>query len=190
MKTLIITAHPSSQAKTHRIAESYKENVLAKQGEVEILDLYTTEYQLPFLSFESVREAGTHPSVAPLREKITWADEIVFVCPVWWAGVPAILKNFLDHVLGAHFAFKYENGKPVGMLTGKTARVFMTAGSPKMLCTLLYGLPISPLKFIWTKLIIEYCGLTLTSYEILSGTNTPDWKPEMLDEYLAHVKTM
>ena len=40
MKTLIITAHPSSLGFTHKIAEAYKTGAQSIGCEVEILDLY------------------------------------------------------------------------------------------------------------------------------------------------------
>ncbi|MEN9852672.1 MAG: hypothetical protein RI996_615 [Candidatus Parcubacteria bacterium] len=189
MKILIITAHPSSCGKTHAIAASYRKNAERKGHEVEILDLYKTEYQLPFYSFENLRETPPHPNVAPLQEKIKAADELVFIHPIWWGMMPAIFKNFLDHVMASRFAFKYdEHGHSHGLLTGKSARIFLTSGAPRPLAYFAYELPVSPLKFIWNTFILRTCGLKVRSFMILTGCNANGFKEEYLQAFLKKVE--
>lgn len=55
------------------------------------------------------------------------ADELVFVFPIWWGDAPAILKNFIDCNFHSGFAFRYENGRPIGLLKGKSARIIATS---------------------------------------------------------------
>ena len=47
------------------------------------------------------------PEQIAIQEKITTADELVFVFPIWWVNMPAILKNFFDTILTGGFAFQY-----------------------------------------------------------------------------------
>ncbi len=56
MKTLIITAHPSSKGFTHAIAQALKEERESKGAHVEIIDLYRTDLKQDFLRFEEARE--------------------------------------------------------------------------------------------------------------------------------------
>jgi putative NADPH-quinone reductase len=113
-KALVITAHPSTKGFTHRIAEAYARGVRQAGGEVEILDLYTTDLKQDFLRFELVREIAPDPVRTTIQAKITAADELVFIHPLWWLGPPAIMKNFLDQNISARFAFQYVQGKRVG----------------------------------------------------------------------------
>ena len=50
----------------------------------------------------------------PYRDLLSWADQLIFIFPTWWSGMPAILKGFIDRVFVAGFA--YQNGPrgPVG----------------------------------------------------------------------------
>jgi putative NADPH-quinone reductase len=41
------------------------------------------------------------------REKIKWADHLVWIHPVWWGGLPALTKGFIDRVFLPGFAFRY-----------------------------------------------------------------------------------
>ncbi len=113
MNTLIITAHPSSKSLTRNIAETYKDHSEQEGRQVEILDLYTTELKQDFLRFESPKDFGKDETTLKMQQKIDWAEEIVFVFPVWWADSPAILKNWIDCNFTSGFAYKYINGRPV-----------------------------------------------------------------------------
>ncbi|WP_158880408.1 NAD(P)H-dependent oxidoreductase [Amycolatopsis anabasis] len=72
-------------------------------------------------------------------EKLAWADAVVFQFPLWWAGMPAMLKGWFDRVFVKGFAYgvtdpneprrtlRYGDGK----LAGKRAMVLLTAGAPE-----------------------------------------------------------
>ena len=127
---LIITAHPSSKNLTRGITDIYKTEKEAKGHSVEVVDLYKDK-QLPYLTFEDANTNNDTVERRYYQDKISNADEIVFVYPFWWGTIPAILKNWLDTVLSSHFAFKYgENGRPMGLLQGKSVRVISTSGAP------------------------------------------------------------
>ena len=104
MKTLIVTAHPSSTGFTHAIAGVIKTEREKSGVEVEILDLYKTDLKQDFLRFENIRELPSDPVKDAIQAKITEADELVFVHPVWWVSMPAIMKNFLDQNFTSRFA--------------------------------------------------------------------------------------
>ena len=67
----------------------------------------------------------------PYRDLLSWADQLIFIFPTWWSGMPAILKGFIDRVFVAGFA--YQNGPrgPVGQLDGK-AWIITTHNTPKI----------------------------------------------------------
>lgn len=163
MKSLIITAHPSSKGFTHKIAEAYKKGKEELGWEVEILDLYKTDLKQGFLTYEEKTDmANPDPVREAMQAKITSANDIVFVHPLWWVSMPAILKNFLDVNFAAHFAFKYVNGRPVGLLKGKTGSVFITCDAPKWL----YMVIAMPFETIWRLAIIRYCGLKGKAFKV------------------------
>ena len=108
-KTLIVSAHPSSLGFTHKIAQEYKKSVEENNGSAFILDLYNEENLQDYLKFENVKtDFPQDEKTLSMHKKISEADEIVLVAPIWWGQVPAIMKNFIDTNFGAGFAFKYE----------------------------------------------------------------------------------
>jgi NAD(P)H dehydrogenase (quinone) len=172
MKTLIITAHPSSAGFTHRIAATYTEEKRKLRGEVEILDLYKEENHQDFLTFENVKEIPADPNVNRMQEKIAWADELIFVFPLWWYGEPAVMKNFWDKNFTPRFAYHYVNHKPVGLLKGKTARVFFTSDGPWYYQWLL----LQPVRQIWWLTRLRFCGIKMKSFTVFGSMRERDEK--------------
>ena len=163
MKTLIITAHPSSLGFTHKIAEAYKAGAQSLGCEVEILDLYKEPAKQANLFFENIKE----PSVDVLRDmyqkKILEANNIIFVHPLWWGGVPAIMKNFIDCNFTPRFAYRYINGRPVGLLKGRTASVYITCDGSMWIYRVL-GVPF---KITWRFIILGVCVLKVKKISVL-----------------------
>jgi len=162
MKSLIIKAHPSTKGYTHRIAEAYKEGANTAGVEVEIIDLYKEPRQ-DFLTFENIKEQAADPLRDSYQKKILEADDIVFIHPLWWGASPAILKNFIDCNFAGGFAFRYVKGRPVGLLKGRTASVYVTCDGPLWLYVLL-GLPF---RIIWSVIFLRVCGLKVRKISVL-----------------------
>jgi NAD(P)H dehydrogenase (quinone) len=161
-KTLIVTAHPSSRGFTHAIAGVLKERREASGVDVEILDLYKTDLKIPYLTYENIRELAVDPVRVALQQKLLDANEVIFVHPLWWFGQPAIMKNFLDQTLMPRFAYRFIEGKRVGLLKGRTARVYITCDGPIWLYTLL-GLPFVTM---WVVGTLVFCGYTVEKFSI------------------------
>jgi NAD(P)H dehydrogenase (quinone) len=103
MKKLIITAAPNKSSFTHKIALKLKEKYINS----EIINLYDNKYKLDFLEFENKRAMPEKETIKLIQEKIKSFEEIIFVFPVWWGGMPAIMKNMFDSVFISGFAFEY-----------------------------------------------------------------------------------
>lgn len=184
MHSLIITAHPSTQGFTHAIAQKYKETKEKNGHTVEIFNLYTTELKIGYLTYE---EKTDMKKPDPIREaiqaKITAADELVFVFPVWHVNMPAILKNFFDTIFTGGFAYQYTPDTfifPKKLLKGKTARVFCTCDA----FGILYWWIGNPLRMILQFGVFGWCGMKLKSYINFDRMRkrTPDDCQKMLEK--------
>ncbi|KOG89594.1 NADPH-quinone reductase, partial [Streptomyces varsoviensis] len=71
------------------------------------------------------------------QEKLLWADTVVLQFPLWWHGMPAILKGWFDRVLVKGFAYGIPDPQAPGRslrygdggLAGRRAMVLVTAGA-------------------------------------------------------------
>ena len=163
MNTLIITAHPASYGFTHTIAKTYAQTKESQEDSVDVIDLYKETRQRGFIEFENLSDLVLTEDQTYYQEKISWADEIVFVYPTWWMYMPAIAKNWLEWNLTTGFAFNFSaEGKPTGLLKGKTARVFVTADGPKFI----YAIFKPMYAMIIGKGVLGFCGIKLASFDI------------------------
>ena len=177
MNVLIVVAHPKKDSFSFAMVNKYKELALEKGYEVELIDLYRIEHQQPFFYFDDANKLERTPAIDFFHERISWADEIVFVFPYWWGSMPAILKNFIDWNFSRGFAFEYVNSRPKGLLVGKNVKVFTTTGAPSFYYKITGAN--GRLKKMLQKQIIEFCGMKLKSFNIYGGvdkskTNTQD----------------
>ena len=182
---LIITAHPSTKNLTTGIAEIYKDEKEAQGYTVKTVDLYKDK-QLAYLSFEDAQQIELTVEISYYQEQIIWATEIVIIYPFWWGSMPAILKNWIDSVLTAGFAFKYgENGRPSGLLQGRSVRVITTCGAPKFFYCLngIYRANVN----IWKKSIIKFCGMDFDGYHLFGSI---DASGKNVDEVFAKIKKL
>jgi len=167
---LIIVAHPKKESFSFAMADTYKANRETKGDRVEVIDLYRDENQQPFFNYEDANNLECTNSMKYYQEKITNADELVFVFPYWWGSFPAIMKNFIDWNLSKGFAFEYVNSRPKGLLAGKTVKVFTTTGAPKFIYTLTGAN--RRLKGTIDDQIVKFCGMKLDGCHIYGGVDT------------------
>ncbi|HEX7653978.1 MAG TPA: NAD(P)H-dependent oxidoreductase, partial [Verrucomicrobiae bacterium] len=75
------------------------------------------------------------PDVAAEQEKLLWADAVILQFPLWWFGVPAILKGWIERVYAYGFGYGFQQQGNrfrygAGMLKGKRALVCVLTGGP------------------------------------------------------------
>ena len=185
MKTLIITAHPSSKGFTHQIAKTYKKAKESLGVKVELMNLYDKKWKQDFLEFENMREITMDKTSQEIQKKIKESQEIIFVAPLWWTDVPAIMKNFIDINFSSGFAFKYDKkGKQHPLLKDKKARIFMTCDAPSWI----YKILLSPTKMLWKIWRLGFCGIKLESFKLFGEKNKQS--EEQLQKYLKEVEAI
>jgi len=167
---LIIIAHPSPHNLTRGISEIYQEEKEKQGHSVKVIDLYKAE-QLPYLDYTDMKHYTASTEARSYQKEITDADEIVFVYPFWWGTMPGILKNWIDSVFTMGFAAKYgKDGRPIGLLQGRSVRVISTSGAPTFLYCI-NGIRRANKK-IWKQTIVEFCGMKFEGYHLFGGMDT------------------
>jgi len=66
------------------------------------------------------------PDVAREQLRLTEADLIIFQFPLWWFGVPGILKGWIDRVFAADFAYGGGKWFETGRFNGRRAILSFT----------------------------------------------------------------
>ncbi|MGM0629215.1 MAG: NAD(P)H-dependent oxidoreductase [Patescibacteria group bacterium] len=181
---LIIYAHPDTDGFNPRILKEVK-RVLELNGEsYEVLDLYEMDYD-PVLKAGELYTAGNKEVSKEnkgIQKKIQNASELIFIYPIWWGGMPAILKGFMDRVFTPGFAFQYKRDKlinfiPEGYLKDKKAVCFVTSGGPRVL----YFLLLHPVKIINRFFIFGFMGARSKTFQMYKATNLDKLKKEEVE---------
>ena len=156
-KILIINGHPNQNSFCFGIAEAYKEG--ASDSGVEVKEIIIRDLKFnPNLEFGYEKRTALEPDLLAAWEKIKWADHLVWVHPVWWGGLPAITKGFIDRLFLPGFVFQYRENSVWWdkLLVGKSAHIITTLDQPGLYYWLVFGRPsVNQLR----KTVLEFCGV-------------------------------
>lgn len=148
MNTLIVYAHPEPRSFNAALRDAAVDELRQQGHAVEVSDLYAMNFKpvvdrADFLTCHDEerfnvsleqRHAHAHgglsPDVRSELDRLVRADLLILHFPMWWFGMPAILKGWIDRVFvsGAVYgrSAMFEHGK----LRGKRAMVCVTTGAP------------------------------------------------------------
>lgn len=145
MKTVIF-AHPWHGSFNKAILDSVTKKFDEMKESYTIIDLHKDNFD-PVMREEDLKLYSegkfNDPLVGKYQEILKKSDGLVFIFPIWWSTMPAILKGFLDKVFLLNFAYNHGNTGITGHLKNiKSVKIITTAGSPKFLIKLFLGNPI------------------------------------------------
>jgi len=172
-KILIINGHPNKESLNYALYEAYKTGALQSGADVKEIIIADLDFN-PNLQFGYQKRMELEPDLIDAWEKIKWADHLVWIHPVWWGGLPAIMKGFIDRLFLPGFAFQFRENSPWWdkLLKGKTARIITTIDQPSWYYWLFFGRPsVNQLK----KSTLEYCGIKpvkVSYFGIVKTSNT------------------
>lgn len=156
-KIALINGHPNNESFNFALAEAYKKGAENSGAEIKEIIIRDLDFN-PNLQFGYQKRIELEPDLIKAWEIIQWADHLVWVHPVWWGGLPAVTKGFIDRLFLPGLAFKYRENSVWWdkLLTGKTAHIITTLDQPSWYYRIFYGRPsINQLK----KSTLEFCGI-------------------------------
>jgi len=156
-KILVLNGHPNENSFNFAIAEAYKKGAAKTGAEIREIVIRDLKFN-PNLQYGYQKRTELEPDLINAWGKIKWADHLVWVHPVWWGGLPAITKGFIDRVFLPGLAFRYRENSVWWdkLLKGKTAHIITTLDQPSWYYRFAYGRPsVNQLK----KSTLEFCGI-------------------------------
>jgi NAD(P)H dehydrogenase (quinone) len=152
-KVLIVHAHPEPTSLTRQLVEVSLQTLRQQGHEVLQSDLYGMRWKAVFdehdfpnradpdrLAF--IAESGHSylggqqvADIAAEQQKVLAADAVLFQFPLWWFGMPAIMKGWVDRVWAYGLAYGYRNAGNQyrygdGAFKGKRAMLAVAVGGP------------------------------------------------------------
>jgi NAD(P)H dehydrogenase (quinone) len=164
MNTLVIYAHPNPASFSSALKSKIEQTLIAKGDNVKVRDLYEMNFNsvLSANDLAGVYSGNTPADIVAEQEIITWANTIVMVYPIWWTGLPAIAKGYIDRVFTYGFAYKVGEQGIEGLLKGRKAILVTPHGTPKE-----YYEPSGMWKSLMQtqdKGIFEFCGIEVSKH--------------------------
>jgi putative NADPH-quinone reductase len=98
------------------------------------------------------------PALKQAQADIQWAEHLVFVYPILWGTIPALLKGFIERVFATGFAVNFRNDSPLWdkLLKGRSARLIVTLNTPPWIYRWYFG---RPGHNTMKKTILQFCGI-------------------------------
>lgn len=146
MKVLIVFAHHEPRSFNAAMKDEAVRVLEGEGHEVVVSDLYAMNFN-PVASAADFGERAnpdylvyaleqrhgfsTGTLAADIRaevDKVKWADLIIFNFPIYWYGMPAIMKGWVDRVFVSGFCYGGRRIYDRGGLKGKTAMLAVSLG--------------------------------------------------------------
>ena len=146
MKILLVLAHPEPRSFNGALFQHAQKLLSEADHEIRTSELYTMKFD-PVSgrhNFTSIKDPnyfkpqleetyateinGFAPEVEQELEKLEWCDLMIWQFPLWWFGLPAILKGWADRVLAMGRTYGYGRIYEKGVFQGKRALLSLTTG--------------------------------------------------------------
>ena len=173
-KILIINGHPNSTSFNAAIVDAYRSGAMQRGAAVKIITIADLDFD-PNLRYGYRKRMELEKDLVSAQESILWADHLVWVHPVWWGGLPAIMKGFIDRVFLPGFAFKYRDNSVFWdqLMKGKSAHIISTLDQPGWYYRLFFGRPsVNQLK----RSVLQFCGFSPVKVSLIGIVRTADEK--------------
>ncbi|MFS1511062.1 NAD(P)H-dependent oxidoreductase [Chengkuizengella sp. SCS-71B] len=177
MKSLVIFTHPNHNSLSYAFLQKVLEGIGENSNimEVQVLDLYEEGFN-PLLVFNSEkrrRDMHRDPNMEKYREQILWADQIVFIYPIWWGRPPAMLLGYIDQLFAANFAYKDDGLFPKGLLKGKSVICVSTMKGPANYPLIFLN---NAHKVLMKKALLNFVGIKKVKFFEFGNMESPKGK--------------
>jgi NAD(P)H dehydrogenase (quinone) len=187
MNILIVLAHPEPQSFNHALTAAASDVVKARDDEIRVSDLYALgftpdEHSRHFRQranpdlFDvqteqrfNAAKASLAPDVRQQIENLLWADIVILQFPLWWFGMPAILKGWMDRVFVYGELYSGSRRFHTGVCRGRRAVLSVTLGSDVEACGY-NGQEGDTRLILWpANYALHYLGFTVLEPRIVAG---------------------
>lgn len=155
-KIFVILANPKEHSLKEVYVQTYIEEAKKYGHEVREVNLY--DLNIDYLRFEGdAPSSSLTEELKQAQDNLVWANQIVFVYPLWCFAIPAILKAFIERTFTNGIVWKFGKFGPEPVYKDKTAVIIQSYSMPYIGMKMLGDVPF---KF-WHVLIEKWCGIKI-----------------------------
>ncbi|RJE18754.1 Flavodoxin-like fold protein [Aspergillus sclerotialis] len=194
MHLLTVFSHPLPDKYPAAIVEAFHAPILAAGHSIDLLDLHAEAFDPRFTEADHAHFwGGPKPEdVAAYQRRVEKADRLVFIFPVYWWGMPAMMKGWIERVFTGGWAYIFGAGvqdrgvAPPKALLGNRPTILIGIGGASRKTYEKYGYNTAMCSQIVLG-TFAYCGITdVQSHLILDVEG--DANSELREQHLEKVK--
>ena len=171
MHVLIVLDHPNPESFSAAAAQRFAEGATNAGHTTETADLHAEGFD-PRWSLADIEAdgGGTAPAdVIREQTRIARADAICMVFPLYWWGMPAMTKGWIDRVWSWGWAYDQLANPEISLQRPRTGVLLIPAGSSSA------GMAakgyLASLETAWTQGTFGYFGFSPRKLEVLYGAS-------------------
>ena len=170
MHVLTILDHPNPESFSAAVAMQFNAGVAAAGHTVELGNLHAEGFDPRWSSADMEHDDGasTPSDILTEQARIARADAICLVFPLYWWGMPAMTKGWIDRVWSWGWAYDQLEDPEQSLQRPRTGVLLIPAGarSDEMQAD---GY-VAALETVWTKGTFGYFGFAPRKIELLNGS--------------------
>ena len=173
--------NPDKDSMSNYFADVYGKTALEVGHEVRRTNLVDMKFD-PLLRLGYKVIQPLEPDLLKIQEDIRWADHFVVVYPIWWSGMPSLLKALFERMWLPGFAFHFHKNS-MGwdkLLEGKTSRIITLSKMHPFLIWFMFGSFSNALK----NAILQFSGFkvrvtSIGGSETMSNKKKTRWTQDV-----------
>lgn len=195
MKVVIVFNHPYEGSYCNAILQSVSLGLQEGNHEVDIINLDKEQFD-PVMKAEDLKafidKCPVDPLVIDYKKRLEQADHLIFIFPIWWELMPAMMKGFVDKVIfpGVAYAYANESNTKMKPLLTKLKGVTMitTMNTPGILYRGVFGNAIKKAMLVGTFWKLGYKNrkwISLNRVKMVSSEKREKWLNKLKEKFKA-----
>lgn len=174
MHVLTVISHPNPKSFTHAVVDRFHDGLQHAGHSFEQADLHAEGFD-PLWSmadYNQFNEIDLPKDVLQEQERIERSDAVCMAFPLYWFGMPAMLKGWVDRVWTFGWAYDQVGDHDKSLLRDRTGIMLIPAGGNPDHWTP-HGLD-QAMEVIWKTGTMGYFGLSNKHIHFLNGSEGSD----------------
>lgn len=112
MHLLTVFAHPFTDRYPAAVMSAFHDRFRAAGHTIDVLDLHQEGFDPRFTEADHAHFWGgpVPDGISEMHRRVEAADRFAFIYPVYWWGMPAIMKGWIERVFTGGWAYQYGSG--------------------------------------------------------------------------------